>query len=513
MPITYEWIPGPFAKAKADLLQECASLYSSHYGQWAADAPHNPGQPVRLSVERIRQWFESPDSKIAVARQDRTLIGYTIAVRTKVPRYGVVTWVTQLVVHEEHRRGGVAKNLLFCLWSFSDHFAWGLVSANPFAVRALEKATRRRCNPVRIKKHQDMLLAVATDHVPYISRETATVLRDDACRINTEFFLDHSNLKSMIADATAHAPPWVLGNLEPGWEWFAFTFNDQDPIELTAEEIQAMIKASDQVVRQAYSRMTLDSGHSWSKHTPAETEFIVRHCNLKSGDNVLDLGCGTGRHAIQLAENNLRVTGVDYVPDFIAKAAAMAKNQNLGNVEFHEGDCRDVEFEERFQCVICLYDVIGSFAERRENFKIVRNIGQHLLPGGSALISVMNGVLTAKNAKHRFSLKTDPNRLLALPPSRTMENTGNVFDPDFYMLDTDTQVVYRKEQFEQGALLPTELIVRDLRYTPPEIRDLLGAVGLKIEWVRCVKAGDWETNLDADHDRAKEILILCRKPK
>jgi hypothetical protein len=93
-----------------------------------------------------------------------------------------------------------------------------------------------------------------------------------------------------------------------------------------------------------------------------------------------------------------------------------------------------------------------------------------------------------------------------------MENTGNVFDPDYYMLDTDTQVVYRKEQFEQGSLLPTELIVRDRRYTPREICNLLSAVGLKIEWVRCVRAGDWETGLDPEHDHAKEILILCRKP-
>jgi 2-polyprenyl-3-methyl-5-hydroxy-6-metoxy-1,4-benzoquinol methylase/GNAT superfamily N-acetyltransferase len=408
VPITYEWIPGPFAKAKTDLLQDCASLYSSQYGRWAIDAPRNAGQPVRLSVERIRNWFKSPDSKIAFARHDGLLIGYAIAVRTKVPRYGVVTWVTQLVVHEEHRRSGVAKNLLFCLWSFSDHFAWGLVSANPFAVRALEKATRRRCNPRRLKKHQDMLLAVATEHVSYISNNTTTVIRDDASRINTKFFLDHSNLKTMIADATAHGTAWVLGDLESGWEWFAFTFNDQEPIKLTPEEIKSMIEASDQVVRQAYSRMTLDSGHSWSKHTPAETEFIVFHCDLKPGHNVLDLGCGTGRHALQLAEKKLRVTGVDYVPDFVAKAAEMAKNRNLRDVDFHEDDCRNVEFEERFKCVICLYDVIGSFAENRENFKIIRKIGQLLLPGGSALISVMNGVLTEKKGKASFLFEDGP---------------------------------------------------------------------------------------------------------
>lgn len=513
MPIKYEWNLGPFAKARTDLLRDCVSLYSTQYGQWANDAPRNAGQPVRLSIERLLKWFESPDSTIAFARLDGHLVGYAIAVRTRVPRYGVVTWVTQLVVHQDHRQAGVAKNLLFCLWSFSDHFAWGLVSANPFAVRALEKATRRRCNPTRIRKHREMLLAVATEHVPYISDETMTLIHNDACRINTQFFLDHSNLKNMVADATVRGAPWLLGELESGWEWFAFTFKDQEPIRLTAEEINVMIEASEDVVRQAYSRMTLDGGHTWTRHTPAEADFIVRECQLEPGDSVLDLGCSTGRHAFQLAEKQMRVTAVDFVPEFVAKATELAKARNARNITFLEGDCREIELAEKFQCVICLYDVIGSFAERPKNLEIIRNISRHLLPGGRALVSVMNGVLTEKKAKYRFSLKTDPNPLLTLQPSRTMENTGDVFNPDFYMLDTDTKIVYRKEQFEHGDMLPTELIVRDRRYSPREIRDLLGAVGLKVEWVRCVRAGDWETDLGPEHDRAKEILLLCRKPE
>ena len=63
------------------------------------------------------------------------MIGYAIAVQVKVQDYGVISWVTQLVIHESHRRLDVGKTLLFSIWGFSDHFAWGLVTANPYAIR------------------------------------------------------------------------------------------------------------------------------------------------------------------------------------------------------------------------------------------------------------------------------------------------------------------------------------------------------------------------------------------
>jgi hypothetical protein len=90
-----------------------------------------------------------------------------------------------------------------------------------------------------------------------------------------------------------------------------------------------------------------------------------------------------------------------------------------------------------------------------------------------------------------------------------MEATGNVFDPDYYMIETSTRVVYRKEQFEAGAGLPEELIVRDRRYSEAEIRSVCEAAGFEVIWSRPVRAGKWDA--EESSDRAKEILVLCRK--
>ena len=184
--------------------------------------PNESRGRVRLSPAKINAWLASPDAVIAFARDGERLVGYAIAVRTRAERYGVITWITQLVVHEEYRRLGVAKTLLFSLWGFSDDYAWGIVSPNPYAIRALEKATRRRCVPDRIARNKRKLLDVAAVHVPYISRETESSIQAGGCRINTKFFVDLSGLDEMLANATASGVDWLLGCLESGWEWFAF---------------------------------------------------------------------------------------------------------------------------------------------------------------------------------------------------------------------------------------------------------------------------------------------------
>lgn len=269
--IVYEWFTGSLYPP--DLLKECADLYSEHYGTWSVVAP-KARERIRLSPDRIRDWLRSSDSNITLAREDGVLVGYAMAVKTQVPKYGVVSWVTQLVVHDAYRRANIAKTLLFSTWGFSDHFAWGLLTANPYAVRALEKATRRRAIPSRIRRNARKLLRVGSEHVPYVRGAMEMVVTNDQSRLNTEFFLDHSRLPEMIASAASVEKPWLLGILEEGWEWFAFAFQDQPQISLTPTEIAEMLKASDDITRQAYSRMQLGENHAWSRHTGSEVEFI-----------------------------------------------------------------------------------------------------------------------------------------------------------------------------------------------------------------------------------------------
>lgn len=505
--IYYEYFPGGLIPE--ELLSACANLYSDHYGVWSTSSPKSPGERIRLSSNKLRQWFASNNADIYTAKNDSELIGYAIAIKVKVPKYGIVSWVTQLVVHANFRQQDVAKTLLFSIWGLSDHFAWGIVSANPYAIRALEKATRRRCLPARIACNKRKLLNVGVSNVNYINDKTPIVVVPDQCsKINTQFFVDHSQLEKMILSVTSAETPWVMGQIEEGWEWFAFTFRDQEPISLSAQEIEKMITASDQVTKEAYSRMQLSSSHAWMQHTEKEVDFIVKYCKLGPGQTVIDFGCGTGRHSVSLAKRGLRVIGVDYVEKNIEAAKSAAKS--IRDVTFIAEDCRTVKLDQA-DAAICLYDVIGSYTDNSQNLRILENISNNLRDGGMALISIMNFEVTKFNAKHKFKFSRDPNKLLNLPASQTMETTGNVFNPDYYIVDVETQVVYRKEQFLRSQSLPVELVVKDRRFQRREIEDMCISVSLEIVWSRYVSAGKWDTELECHDPSAKEILVLCKK--
>lgn len=144
---------------------------------------------------------------------------------------------------------------------------------------------------------------------------------------------------------------------------------------------------------------------------------------------MLDFGCGTGRHALELAALGFDVFGVDYLDSLVRRARENADARKLLGTRFEIADCRDIDLGRQFDIVLCLHDVIGTYADEQENVRIVRNLARHLKSGGIAVISEMNLELTESRAKHFFSIAKDPSKLLTLRPSRTMERTGTSSTP------------------------------------------------------------------------------------
>ena len=492
-----------------DLLEEMSSLYSAHYGFWGETADH-PGERIQLSAKRLYQWIQSEDSYIATARKGHQLIGYSIAIKkskNKTNNNYIVSWVTQLVVHKDFRQQGIGKTLLFSFWGFSNDYAWGIMSSNPYAVRALEKATYRRVQPNIMKNKEQGIIKFGVENVSYLNEKTEFVVTSRNCKVNTDFRSDLSRVQEKLNNVTKNDIPWVLGEIEEGWEWFAFTFNEQKKVSLTLHEVEEMLSVSEDIAHQAYSRMLIDDkSHHWAKHTKSEVDFIEKFCKLSKGYRVADFGCGIGRHTIELARRGYGSIGVDFSETLLEKA----QMDNPKGMFIHD-DCRSVTFSEEFDAIICLYDVIGSFIDQGDNMRILENAVSHLKDNGCMVISVMNYELTKANVKHTFTLSSEHNKLLELSASKTMEETGDIFDPEYYMIDTDTHIIYRREQFAQGGQLPQELIVRDVRYTKDQIVQMCESAGLKVLLSRYVQAGRWETNLHSTDSKAKEILLVCKK--
>ena len=125
----------------------------------------------------------------------------------------------------------------------------------------------------------------------------------------------------------------------------------------------------------------------------------------------------------------------------------------------------------------------------------------------------MNMELTESIAINKVSLKEMPNALLKLPPSNTMAVSGNIFKPEYYLINTDDGLVYRKEQFDEDGMLSAEYVVADKRYRMSELENLISELGLCVTNKRFVQAGNWNEALNATDKRAKELLLFISLPQ
>jgi 2-polyprenyl-3-methyl-5-hydroxy-6-metoxy-1,4-benzoquinol methylase/GNAT superfamily N-acetyltransferase len=490
------------------LLTRCSALYSEHYGLWSKNNPFGKNGNIKLSATKIKEWVESKSAKIAYCENEKgELLGYAFCIQENMANIGYISWVTQLVVHKDYRNKDIAKRMLFHIWNFADHKCWGLLTANPYAVRALEKATRRRVFPTRIQKDAKKVFAFGKKHVSYLKEVSPPIVNNKVSKINTKFFVNHSDVPNMMSKASKEEA-WLLGSLEEGWEWFAFTFSDQKTIPLSKKDIAEMLKISDQITQKAYSKMQFDS-HKWTGKTDYEIGYILKKTNLNFDGKVLDVGCATGRHTARLAELGYKAQGIDYSPELIK----IAKKKHPG-INFNVADFRkekDTENLGKFDVILLLYDIFGSFVNAEDDKKMIKQIYSHLNLNGFAVISVMNlQYILARDVKS-FSFMEKPDKIYEIPLSDAMNKTGEIFNVKNILLDTKEKIFYSREIFKDAknpSQIPEELLVRDRRYLKEEIKNMFKKY---FEIVECkyVKLGTWET--DGKSDDSKEILLIVQK--
>lgn len=108
---------------------------------------------------------------------------------------------------------------------------------------------------------------------------------------------------------------------------------------------------------------------------------------LPNNAHLLDLACGRGRHAVQLADNGYRVTGIDLSKENIAFANNHFAREGLN---FVQGDMRDDLGNRQYDAVVNLFTSFGYFNTQKENQQVFDNIFQALKPNGCFLFDYLN---------------------------------------------------------------------------------------------------------------------------
>jgi SAM-dependent methyltransferase len=125
------------------------------------------------------------------------------------------------------------------------------------------------------------------------------------------------------------------------------------------------------------------------EQSDTEAELIWRLLELEPGMEVLDLACGHGRIANRLAERGARVTGLDATPLFLERARADAERRGV-EVDYVEGDMRELPWESRFDRIVNWFTAFGYFDEDEEDRRVLRAAHRALRKGGRLLIENNN---------------------------------------------------------------------------------------------------------------------------
>ncbi len=196
-----------------------------------------------------------------------------------------------------------------------------------------------------------------------------------------------------------------------------------------------------------------------------DAAFVARVLELEPGASLLDLGCGTGRHSVALAQLGLRVTGLDLSEDLLAQARATEAASGIA-VRWIQRDMRELDGLGPFDAVVSLYTAFGFLGEA-EDRRVLAGVARILRPGGRFLLDLTNFL----------------GYLARFPPEVWHESPDAVHrERNRYEPERGVLVTERTAYLKQGGTL--ELPASHVRaYLPHEVRALLAAAGLEIEAV------------------------------
>jgi SAM-dependent methyltransferase len=107
---------------------------------------------------------------------------------------------------------------------------------------------------------------------------------------------------------------------------------------------------------------------------------------------VLDLGSGTGNHAIPLAQQGYQIVGVERSAGMLAHARTKAaKSAPDTGVVFQQGDIRTIELGRQFDAALIMFAVLGYQHENADVLATLRTARRHLRPGGLLVFDIWYG--------------------------------------------------------------------------------------------------------------------------
>ncbi len=222
----------------------------------------------------------------------------------------------------------------------------------------------------------------------------------------------------------------------------------------------------------------------FTKNTLKEVDFLIDELALKPGAAILDVGCGTGRHAVELAKRGYNVTGIDLSAAMLKEAREKAKSAGV-EVNFIRADATDFTLPAKFDAAICLCEGSFGLLGHRDDpinqpLAILSNISKSLKKMAKVILTVLNATFMIRRFTNQDVAEGRFNPL-------TME--------------------------ESSELPPREgmppIKMRERAFVPTELTLLCRLAGLNVLNIWGGTAGNWgRRNIDLDEI---ELMLVAQK--
>lgn len=126
-----------------------------------------------------------------------------------------------------------------------------------------------------------------------------------------------------------------------------------------------------------------------TERTRNEIDRLVKLLNLSGSERILDIGCGWGRHVLELTRRGYDVTGIDQSETMIAKALELMNAEGL-KAEFIVQEMEEIDFADRFDLGIAMFGSFGYSLNDDVHLMILTNLHRALRKGGRLCLEQWN---------------------------------------------------------------------------------------------------------------------------
>ncbi|HUT81846.1 MAG TPA: class I SAM-dependent methyltransferase [Candidatus Bathyarchaeia archaeon] len=197
-----------------------------------------------------------------------------------------------------------------------------------------------------------------------------------------------------------------------------------------------------------------DKIYHWKEYRKEVNELkeLIKQYKKSSGNELLDVGCGTGNH-IQYLMDEFDCTGVDLNQGILDVA-----REKLPAVKFIQSDMINMDLAKKFDVIVCLFSAIGYITEKEKVKKTLISFSNHLKDGGIVLIEPWLTIDMYKAGSPHITIYEDKDLKIARANISEQDGDRSIFDMHYLIAERDKPVQHFIDRHEM-IMFPHELFL------------------------------------------------------